>query len=90
MQQFTLSFGPLRPSVHGIVISSILLSAATASFFAGHLADRIGRVRGIAFGSFLFGVGAAVEAGSVSLSMLVVGRLMTGVGQGLFMSDLLV
>ncbi|RFU26710.1 hypothetical protein B7463_g9635, partial [Scytalidium lignicola] len=90
MPQFTASFGLLSPSVHGIIVSSILLSAASASFFAGHLADRVGRVRGMAIGSFLFGLGAAFEAGSVNLAMLIVGRLLTGVGQGLFLSDLIV
>ncbi|KAH8821422.1 general substrate transporter, partial [Xylogone sp. PMI_703] len=90
MPQFTASFGLLKPAVHGIIVSSILLSAASASFFAGNLADRVGRVRGIAIGSFSFGLGAALEAGSTDLAMLVVGRLITGVGQGLFFSDLVV
>jgi len=50
------------------------IPAATASFFAGHLANKVGRVKGVAIGEFVFAIGAAIEAGAVkSLGMLVVG-----------------
>lgn len=90
MAQFFETFGPLSASIHGLVVSSILISAAMASFFAGHLADRIGRIRAIALGSFVFGLGCALEAGSVKLAMLIAGRLVTGLGEGLYLSGLVV
>lgn len=90
MPQFIASIGHLSATLHGLIVSSILLPAATASFFAGHLADRLGRVRGIAIGSVIFGIGAALEAASVRLAMLFVGRVITGVGEGLFLSTLVV
>lgn len=50
------------------------IPAATASFFAGHLANKVGRVKGVAIGELVFAVGAAIEAGAVkSLGMLIVG-----------------
>jgi predicted MFS family arabinose efflux permease len=38
----------------------------------------------------IFGIGAALEAASVRLAMLFVGRVITGVGEGLFLSTLVV
>lgn len=65
------------------------IPAATSSLFAGHLADSVGRVRGVAIGELIFGIGAAIEAGSVkSLGMLIVGRCVAGIGEGLFLSTL--
>ena len=68
----------------------ILIPAAIASFFAGHLADKSGRPRGIAVGALIFGLGTAIECGAVHLAMLLVGRTITGIGQGLFLSTLVV
>lgn len=90
MDQFAATMGVLSSSVHGITVSCILISAAISSFFAGHIADRIGRVKGVALGTFIFGVGNALEAGAVNLAMLIVGRLITGVGEGFFLSGLVV
>lgn len=44
----------------------------------------------MALGAAVFGVGAALEAGAVHLGMLFVGRLVTGVGEGLFLSTTVV
>lgn len=86
MPQFYDTFGQLSSTLHGLVVSTILITAAISSFFAGHLANSIGRVKSVAIGATLFGTGAAIEAGSVKLGMLLVGRAIKGVGEGLFMS----
>lgn len=91
MPQFTDTFGTdgISATVHGVIISSILIPAATSSLFAGHLADSVGRVQGVAIGELILGIGAAIEAGSVkSLGMLIVGRCVAGIGEGLFLSTL--
>lgn len=90
MSQFSDSFGKLSATIHGLVVSSILITGALSSFMAGHLADTVGRPLGMAIGAVVFGVGAALEAGSVHLAMLFVGRLITGVGEGLFLSTTVV
>jgi MFS family permease len=90
MPEFTKTFGTLSSTIHGVVVSSILIPAATASFFAGHLADKVGRGRAIAFGGLIYGIGAALEAGSVHLAMLIIGRALAGVGEGLFLSTITV
>jgi MFS family permease len=90
MAQFATTFGKLSSTVHGLVVSTILIPAAIASFFGGHLADSVGRPRAIAIGACIFGVGGALEAGSVRLAMLIVGRAVKGGGVGLFLSTVVV
>ena len=64
----------------------ILIPAAISSFFGGYVANTVGRLRCIAMGAFIFGSGAAVEASSVNLGMLLAGRAVKGIGEGLFLS----
>lgn len=90
MPGFSESFGALSPTVHGLVVSSILLPAAFTSFFAGHLADKVGRLNAITIGAVIYAVGAAVEAGAVSLTMFIPGRALAGIGEGLFLSTVIV
>jgi DNA-directed RNA polymerase III subunit RPC2 len=90
MPEFTKTFGYLSSTAHGAVVSSILIPAASASFFAGHLADKVGRPRAMALGGFVFGLGAALEAGAVHLAMLIIGRAIAGVGEGLYLSTIIV
>ncbi|KAL8888649.1 MAG: hypothetical protein Q9205_005190 [Flavoplaca limonia] len=90
MPGFLVSFGALSPTVHGLVVSSILLPAAFTSFFAGHLADKVGRLNAITLGAVIYAVGAAVEAGAVSLVMFIPGRALAGIGEGFFLSTVVV
>lgn len=86
MSSFKSTFGELTPSLHGTVVSSVLLTGALAAMVAGILADRHGRTRVIAIGSFIYGVGTAVECGSTLLGVFIFGRLIQGIGEGLFIS----
>ncbi|KAJ5522800.1 general substrate transporter [Penicillium frequentans] len=91
MTDFKAQFGGSQNStIHGLIVSCILIPAAISSFFAGYLADRVGRPKGICIGTFIFGVGAAIEAGAVHLAMFIVGRIVEGVGEGLFLGNLVV
>ncbi|KAJ4359476.1 uncharacterized protein N0V89_000030 [Didymosphaeria variabile] len=90
MSQFSDTFGELSATVHGLIVSSILITGALSSFMAGHLADTVGRPLGMAIGAAVFGAGAAIEAGSVHLAMLFIGRFITGAGEGLFLSTTVV
>ena len=90
MPAFTEDFGELSPSMAGIVVSSVLLTATLTSLFAGALSDSLGRTRALALGAFVFAIGAALEAAAVDLGMFVGGRCIVGVGEGLFLSTLVV
>ncbi|KAI1097455.1 general substrate transporter [Jackrogersella minutella] len=90
MEDFTKYVGNPSPTIHGLIVSSILIPAAVSSFFAGRVADALGRPRGIAIGSFVFGAGAALEGASVHIAMFVVGRVIEGIGEGLYLSMMVV
>ncbi|KDQ14511.1 hypothetical protein BOTBODRAFT_145628 [Botryobasidium botryosum FD-172 SS1] len=89
MPQFLSIFSNVENSaIHGTLVATILISASISSSAAGWLSDRFSRKRTAMCGGFLFALGAAIEAGSVHLAMLIVGRLVVGVGEGFFMSAL--
>ncbi|KAI5846826.1 general substrate transporter [Tricharina praecox] len=86
MRPFQRSFGVLSPTMQGLLVSSILLSGALASFFAGWLSDRLSRTYSISLGATVFAVGAALCASAHTLAQLFVGRLVCGAGEGVFIS----
>lgn len=90
MHEFTNYIDNPSPTVHGLIVSSILIPAAISSFFAGCLADALGRPIGIAIGSFIFAIGTTLEATSVHVAMFVVGRIVEGFGEGLYLGNLIV
>ncbi|PWY86877.1 beta and beta-prime subunits of DNA dependent RNA-polymerase [Aspergillus heteromorphus CBS 117.55] len=90
MDSFTSRFGSESSAVHGLIVSSILIPAAISSFFAGYLADKLGRPTGISIGALIFGLGAALEAAAVHIAMFVVGRCVEGIGEGLYLGTLVV
>ncbi|KAJ5595665.1 hypothetical protein N7450_002123 [Penicillium hetheringtonii] len=91
MKDFKAQFGGSQnATIHGLIVSSILIPAALSSFFAGYLADKLGRPKGISIGVLIFGIGAAIEAGATSLGMFIGGRVVEGLGEGLFLGNLVV
>ncbi|KAI1361278.1 general substrate transporter [Xylaria arbuscula] len=84
MDSFVHQFGTFSAAVHGTLVSSILLSAAISSFFAGRPADVWGRPRAMALGAAIFAIGAALQAGAVNLGMFAAGRVIEGIGYGLY------
>jgi MFS family permease len=49
---------------------------------AGWLADRIGRINGLLFGSFFALVGGALQASLQSSNFMLIARVVTGIGTG--------
>jgi DNA-directed RNA polymerase III subunit RPC2 len=90
MSQFTNQFGNLTSTQHGALVSSILVTGAIASFFGGRLADVLGRGLAVSLGGFIFGIGAALEAAAMHIAMFTVGRVIAGVGEGFFLSTMVV
>ncbi|KAH7334576.1 hypothetical protein B0J17DRAFT_770897 [Rhizoctonia solani] len=87
MPQFIEVYPTLQnEAVLGALVATILMSASLASFASGWLSDKYSRKRTIMLGAYIFGIGAALEAGSVNLPMLIIGRLIVGVGEGFFLS----
>ena len=90
MKSYISEFGPLSATVHGLIVSAILIPAAMSSIFAGRVADVLGRRKNIAIGALIFGFGTAIEAGAINLAMFIVGRSIEGVGEGLYLGTLTV
>ncbi|CAK7344421.1 unnamed protein product [Dovyalis caffra] len=62
--------------------SSLYLAALLASFGASVVTRKYGRKRSMLFGGIIFFIGACLNAGAVNLFMLIIGRLLLGVGVG--------
>src|SRR5437868_8786949 len=77
-KQFGLSAFPEE-----LVVSTVLVGAAVGALTGGRLADRFGRRRMLMVTSLIFIVGAIVCALCTSLTMLLVGRVIVGLGIGL-------
>ena len=90
MKSYVSDFGSQSATVHGLIVSAILIPAALSSFLAGRVADVLGRPKNIAIGALIFGLGAALEAGAVTIVMFVVGRIVEGIGEGLYLGTLVV
>ena len=90
MPSFTDTFGEISSLLLGLVVSSLLLAGTVASVFSGPLSDSLGRTRAIALGAVVFATGAALEAGAVNIGMLIAGRCVVGIGEGLFLSAIVV
>lgn len=90
MPSFKTTFGEINATMHGVVVSAILLPGAITALFSGILADRYGRTHMVALGSLIYGIGGVFELAASHLGMFIIGRLIKGVGQGIFLSTVYV
>ncbi|KAJ7506621.1 general substrate transporter [Mycena galericulata] len=90
MPQFEKQFGSLSATVQGLLVSSIIATAALSSVGSGALSDRISRTYTISLGAFVFSVGCAIACSAKALPQLFIGRCITGFGQGLYISSITV
>lgn len=88
MSTFQAQIGVLTPTMRGLTVSLLLLAGAPASLFAGVLADKFGHLSITFAGAVIFTVGAALETGAVNLAMLLVGRSLVGIGEGLYLGNM--
>ncbi|RYP37045.1 hypothetical protein DL767_003108 [Monosporascus sp. MG133] len=90
MRQFTETMGRMPALLLGITVSMIMLTGTLPSVFAGHLADRHGRLKIILPGAILFAMGAALQGTAHKLTQFIVGRALGGFGQGMFLANIAV
>ncbi len=77
-KQFDVAAGPL-----GFAVASALLGAAVGALLAGRLADRVGRLAVMRLAAALFLVSAVGTAFAPNLELLIVGRVIGGLGVGM-------
>ena len=73
--------------MRGFAVSLLLLMGAIPAMFAGQLADQYGHLRVVMAGASVFTLGAVLEAACDGLPMLLVGRALAGLGEGLWLSN---
>ncbi|MCJ1482529.1 hypothetical protein MMC06_002695 [Schaereria dolodes] len=88
MPDFERTFGVLSPSLRGFTVSLIMLMGGVPAFFTGQLADRFGHLRVIMVGALIFAIGAILEGSASRLPMFLVGRALTGIGEGLWLTNI--
>jgi sugar porter (SP) family MFS transporter len=66
----------------GLAVVSHTITATVSIFIAGHMADRLGRRTVLRLAAVVFAVSALVAAASTTFGMLIVARLLSGVGVG--------
>merc|ERR1719491_510261 len=67
----------------GLTVNGFNIGAAISAVLCGHfIVDRFGRKPALILGSLLFAMGGLVQSSAVSPFMLVLGRLIAGVGVG--------
>lgn len=76
-QQFSLS-----PAAEGWFVSSALVGCIIGVAFAGELSDRFGRKKMLMLAAILFLLSAAGTAGSADYTLLILARMMGGMGVG--------
>ncbi|PVF98768.1 general substrate transporter [Serendipita vermifera] len=89
MPQFLKDFPEVKDkTIQGTLVATILMAAAISSITSGSVSDKISRKRTIMIGSLITAVGCFIEASSVKLWMLILGRLIAGFGEGWFLSTI--
>jgi SP family galactose:H+ symporter-like MFS transporter len=76
-------FAPLTPFVQGIIVSTLLVGAVVGALSGGPLSDRIGRRPTALLAAVVFGAGALAVAFAPSVTFIIFGRFLLGVGVGL-------
>jgi len=76
-KQFAVS-----PYLEGVIISSLFLSAMIGAPLGGTIADKIGRKKALIFAGILFFIGSLMMAFAPTIPMLILGRIITGIGLG--------
>jgi MFS family permease len=90
MPQFEKEFGSVSATVQGLLVSSIIATAALSALFSGALSDNISRTYTISLGAFVFSVGCAIACSAHALPQFFVGRCIAGFGEGIFTSSITV
>ncbi|KAL4867237.1 hypothetical protein BDV12DRAFT_210019 [Aspergillus spectabilis] len=73
-----------RSVIQGVYVSSFTLGAAAGASGCSLLGDRLGRRKTICIGAILTLIGEALSCSSFNLPQLFIGRIITGMGVGIF------
>ncbi|KAJ5836155.1 Mitochondrial substrate/solute carrier [Penicillium robsamsonii] len=75
-------FNQPSPATIGTVVAVLEIGAFISSLLVGRVGDVIGRRRTILYGSIVFFIGGAFQAFATGIPMMMVGRVIAGLGVG--------
>ncbi|KAJ5888868.1 Mitochondrial substrate/solute carrier [Penicillium taxi] len=75
-------FGQPSRATIGTVVAILEVGAFVSSLLVGRIGDLIGRRRTILYGSFVFFIGGGLQSFAISMPMMMVGRIIAGLGVG--------
>ncbi|EPS27402.1 hypothetical protein PDE_02345 [Penicillium oxalicum 114-2] len=75
-------FGQPSPATIGTVVAILEVGAFISSLLVGRIGDVIGRRRTILYGSAVFFVGGGLQTFALNMPMMMVGRVVAGLGVG--------
>jgi MFS family permease len=64
------------------VVAILEIGAFVSSLLVGRIGDLIGRRRTILYGSLVFFIGGAIQTFATSITLMMVGRIIAGLGVG--------
>lgn len=77
------SNGVVTDEVHqGGIVAIYYLGCIFGCFIGGWIADRLGRVKGVVLGAVLATIGGAIQSATQSSDMILVARVVSGLGAG--------
>ncbi|RLV95949.1 Sugar transporter STL1 [Spathaspora sp. JA1] len=74
---------PERATFQGLVVAIYEIGCLAGALYTMYIGDKIGRRKTIFIGCIIMIIGAIIQAASFSVSQLIVGRIVTGVGNGM-------
>ncbi|CAN0282964.1 unnamed protein product, partial [Ectocarpus fasciculatus] len=78
----TLQKASAKEPTRGVIVSSLNLVAAGGALIAGSVSDTLGRKRSIAAACLVFITGSIIKIAAQSFGVLLLGRIVTGIGVG--------
>lgn len=75
-------FNHPSPAAIGTVVAILEIGALVSSLLVGRISDLMGRRKTILYGSMIFFVGGALQTFAAGMSMMMVGRIIAGLGVG--------
>jgi len=73
---------PSKATIQGVVVSIYEIGCMIGALFAMFYGDNFGRRKMIWFGAIVMTIGTILQCSSFSLAQLIVGRVVTGIGNG--------
>ena len=87
---FLRAIGNPRAAFLGIIVALYNIGCLAGCIVAGLIGNKLGRKRSIIYGNIIMVIGGILQTAIYGSTQLIIGRLVSGVGNGLFLETLIV